>query len=84
MSVYMHPHALQLIPMGLPYHSILPGALYNRVTRSGRAARPDLGTPADEAMRAITINAACSWQMEKYLGSNRAKQDRANCVRTSA
>jgi predicted amidohydrolase YtcJ len=41
----------------------------NRVTPSGRAARPDLGISVDEAMRAITINAAYSWRMEKELGS---------------
>jgi len=37
--------------------------------QSGRAARPDLGISVDEAMRAITINAAYSWRMEKDLGS---------------
>lgn len=57
------------LPMGPANPLYLAWCAVNRVTPSGRAARPDLGISVDEAMRAITINAAYSWRMEKELGS---------------
>ena len=57
------------LPMGPAIPLYLAWCAVNRVTPSGRAARPDLGISMDEAMRAITINAAYSWRMEKDLGS---------------
>ncbi len=57
------------LPMGPAIPLYLAWCAVNRVTPSGRAARPDLGISVDEAMRAITINAAYSWKMEKDLGS---------------
>lgn len=57
------------LPMGPAIPLYLAWCAVNRVTPSGRAARPDLGISVDEAMRAITINAAYSWRMEKDLGS---------------
>jgi predicted amidohydrolase YtcJ len=57
------------LPMGPANPLYLAWCAVNRITQSGRAARPDLGISVDEAMRAITINAAYSWRMEKDLGS---------------
>ena len=63
----------------LSFHSDLPMApsdpLYlmwaavNRVTPSGRVAGPDQRISVDEALRAVTIESAYSWQKEKELGS---------------
>ena len=62
------------LPMGPAIPLYLAWCAVNRVTPSGRAARPDLGISVDEAMRAITINAAYSWRMEKDLGSIEPKK----------
>lgn len=40
-----------------------------RGTNSGKVLRGDLALSRDEALKAITINAAYSWQMEDELGS---------------
>jgi len=63
----------------LSYHSDLPMAasdpLYlmwcgvNRVTPSGRVAAPDQRISPEDALRAVTIEAAYSWQKENELGS---------------
>ena len=65
--------------VSLSYHSDLPmgpgDPLYlawcgvNRVTPSGRVAGPDQRISVDEALRAITINAAYSWRKEDQIGS---------------
>lgn len=57
------------LPMGPANPLYLAWCAVNRITPSGRAARPDLGISVDEAVHAITINAAYSWRMEKDLGS---------------
>ena len=57
------------LPMGPSIPMYLAWCAVNRITQSGSAVRPDLGISVDEAMRAITINAAYSWRMEKDLGS---------------
>ncbi len=57
------------LPMGPAIPLYLAWCAVNRMTPSGRASRPDLGISVDGAMRAITINAAYSWRMEKDLGS---------------
>jgi len=57
------------LPMGPAIPLYLAWCAVNRVTQSGRVARPDLTISVDEAMRAITIDAAYSWRMEKDLGS---------------
>ena len=63
----------------LSYHSDLPICAsdplamaswgVNRVTHSGRVAGPDQRISRDEALRAVTIEAAYSWQREHDLGS---------------
>ncbi len=63
----------------LSFHSDLPMApsdpLYlawsgvNRITPSGRVAGPSQKISVDAALRAITIEAAYSWQKEGWLGS---------------
>jgi predicted amidohydrolase YtcJ len=57
------------LPMGPSQPLYLAWCAVNRVTKSGRSARPDLGISVDQALHAITINSAYSWQMEKELGS---------------
>lgn len=57
------------LPMGPTNPLYIAWCAVNRVTQSGRVARPNLRISVDEAMRAITINAAYSWRMEKDLGS---------------
>jgi predicted amidohydrolase YtcJ len=57
------------LPMGPANPLYLAWCAVNRMTPSGRAARPDLGISVDEAMKGITINAAYSWKMEKEIGS---------------
>jgi hypothetical protein len=41
----------------------------NRVTPAGRVAGPEQRISAEEALRAVTIEAAYSWQKENDLGS---------------
>ncbi|MBN9017890.1 MAG: amidohydrolase [Rhizobiales bacterium] len=63
----------------LSYHSDLPmgpsDPLYlawcgvNRITPSGRLAGPEQRVSVDQALRAITIEAAYSWRKETELGS---------------
>jgi hypothetical protein len=63
----------------LSYHSDLPMApsapLYlawcgvNRITPSGRVAGPEQRITVDEALRAVTIEAAYSWRKEDHIGS---------------
>jgi predicted amidohydrolase YtcJ len=65
--------------VSLSYHSDLPmgpgDPLYlawcgvNRVTPSGRVAGPDQRISVDQALRAVTINAAYSWRKEDQIGS---------------
>ena len=57
------------LPMGPSEPLYLAWCAVNRITKSGRSARPDLGISVDEALHAITINSAYSWRMEKELGS---------------
>jgi predicted amidohydrolase YtcJ len=67
----------QRIP--LSFHSDLPmgpsaplnfmWCAVNRVTPSGRVAGPEQRISAEEALRAVTIEAAYSWQKENDLGS---------------
>ncbi|WP_294536151.1 amidohydrolase [uncultured Rhodoblastus sp.] len=63
----------------LSYHSDLPmgpsDPLYlawcgvNRITPSGRVAEPGQRVTVDQALRAITIEAAYSWRKEDLIGS---------------
>jgi len=63
----------------LSYHSDLPIApaaplnfvwcAVNRITPSGRVAGPEQRVTVDEALRAITIEAAYSWRQEDQIGS---------------
>ncbi len=63
----------------LSFHSDLPMApsdplflawcAVNRVTPSGRVAAPDQRISIEDALRAVTIEAAYSWQKENELGS---------------
>ena len=63
----------------LSYHSDLPMApsnpLYlawcgvNRITSSGRVAAPEQRITVDQALRAITIEAAYAWRKEDQIGS---------------
>jgi hypothetical protein len=65
--------------VSLSYHSDLPmgpsDPLYlawcgvNRITPSGRVAGPEQRIDVDHALRAVTIEAAYSWQQENELGS---------------
>lgn len=73
--------ARSVVDHGIPlsYHSDLPmgpsDPLYlawcgvNRITPSGRVAGPEQRVSVDQALRAITIEAAYSWQKETELGS---------------
>jgi predicted amidohydrolase YtcJ len=70
-----------VIKAGIPlsYHSDLPMApsdpLYlawagvNRITSSGRVAGPEQRITVDQALRAVTIEAAYSWRKEAHIGS---------------
>ena len=63
----------------LSFHSDLPmgpaaplnfiWCAVNRVTPSGRVAGPEQRITVDQALRAITIEAAFSWRQESWLGS---------------
>ncbi len=63
----------------LSFHSDLPMApsdplffawcAVNRITPSGKVADPDQRIGVDDALRAITIESAYSWQKENELGS---------------
>jgi hypothetical protein len=63
----------------LSFHSDLPmgpsdplgmmSCAVNRITQSGRVAAPEQRVSAEEALRAVTIEAARSWRREHDLGS---------------
>jgi hypothetical protein len=57
------------LPMGPADPLKLAWCAVNRVTQSGRVAGPDQRISVDDALRAITIGAAHSWQREGDLGS---------------
>jgi predicted amidohydrolase YtcJ len=57
------------LPMAPADPLYLAWAAVTRETLEGGAARPELGLSVDKALRAITIDAAYSWRMEKELGS---------------
>ena len=73
--------ANSVVGHGIPlsYHSDLPmgpsDPLYlawcgvNRITASGRVVAPEERVSVDQALRAITIEAAYSWRKESELGS---------------
>ena len=73
--------AASVLRRGIPlsYHSDLPICAsdplamaswgVNRITPSGRVAGPDQRVSLDDALRAITIESAFSWQREHDLGS---------------
>ena len=73
--------AHSVVSSGIPlsFHSDLPMApsepLYlawcgvNRTTPSGRVAAPDQRISVDQALRAVTIEAAYSWRKEDQIGS---------------
>lgn len=65
--------------VNLSFHSDLPmgpadplgmmSCAVNRVTASGRVAGPEQRIAAEDALRAVTINAAQSWRREDEIGS---------------
>ena len=57
------------LPMGPAAPLALASFAVNRLTPSGRVAGPDQRISVDDALRAITIDAAYSWRMEDRLGS---------------
>ncbi len=73
--------AASVVKAGIPfsYHSDLPmgpsDPLYlvwagvNRITPSGRVAGPEQRITVDQALRAVTIEAAYAWRQEAHLGS---------------
>ncbi len=74
----------EVVDAGIPLslHSDLPMApadplflVWSAVTRQtneGNVLRPDLAISLDDALRAITLDAAYSWRMEQELGSIKA------------
>ncbi len=57
------------LPMGPAAPLALASFAVNRRTPSGRVAGPEQRISVDDALRAITIDAAYSWRMEDELGS---------------
>ena len=57
------------LPMGPSDPLFFVWCAVNRVTPSGRVAGPDQRIGVDDAMRAVTIEAAYSWRREDELGS---------------
>ncbi len=57
------------LPMGPARPLFLAWCAVNRVTSSGRVAGPDQRISVDQALRAVTIDAARSWRMEHEIGS---------------
>ena len=57
------------LPMGPSDPLKLAWCAVNRITQSGRVAGPEQRISVDDALRAITIGAAHSWQREGDLGS---------------
>ncbi len=57
------------LPMGPARPLYLAWCAVNRVTTSGRIAAKDQRISVEQALRAVTINAAHSWRMEQEMGS---------------
>ena len=57
------------LPMGPSDPLYLAWCAVNRVTTSGRVASPEQRIGVEDALRALTIEAAYSWRMEDELGS---------------
>ncbi|MEI7435682.1 MAG: amidohydrolase [bacterium] len=57
------------LPMGPSDPLFMAWCAVNRVTPSGRIAAPDQRIGIEDALRAVTIEAAYSWQKENELGS---------------
>jgi predicted amidohydrolase YtcJ len=71
-SVLRHGIPLSLhsdLPMGPAAPLALASFAVNRRTPGGRVAGPDQCISVDDALRAITIEAAYSWRLEQELGS---------------
>lgn len=57
------------LPMGPADPLAMMHFAVNRITQSGRVAGPEQRISAEEALRAVTIGAAHSWQREHELGT---------------
>ena len=57
------------LPMGPSDPLYLAWAGVNRITTSGRVAGPEQRITVDQALRAVTIEAAYSWRKEAQIGS---------------
>lgn len=57
------------LPMGPARPLYLAWCAVNRITTSGRIAAKDQRISVEQALRAITINAAHSWRMDEEMGS---------------
>ena len=57
------------LPMGRSDPLVMMSCAVNRVTPSGRIAGPEQRITAEQALRAVTIDAAHSWRREHELGS---------------
>ncbi len=57
------------LPMGPSGPMAMASFAVNRITNSGRVAGPDQRITVQQALEAVTIGAAFSWQREKDLGS---------------
>ncbi len=57
------------LPMGPSDPLYLAWAGVNRITPTGRVAAPDQRITVDQALRAVTIEAAYSWRKEAQIGS---------------
>jgi predicted amidohydrolase YtcJ len=57
------------LPMGPAAPLVLAWCGVNRVTPSGRVAGPEQRVSVDDALRAITIEAAYSWRQDHRIGS---------------
>lgn len=71
-SVVRHGVKLSLhsdLPMAPAKPLFLAWCAVNRVTTSGRIAGPDQRITVEQALRAITVDAAQSWRMEHEMGS---------------
>ena len=71
-SVLRHDIGLSLhsdLPMAPARPLFLAWCAVNRITGSGRIAAPEQRISVEQALRAITIDAAYSWRMEHELGS---------------
>jgi len=57
------------LPMGRSDPLAMMSCAVNRVTNAGRVAGPEQRITAEQALRAVTIDAAQSWRKEHELGS---------------